>query len=230
MALGGDPPGGRQANGREGDGDGRVPAPDSTRSRLIEAAAELFAERGYERTSIQDIARRAGLTSGAIYSNFRSKRDLLLGAISRPAEEMGGAVRDARRAGASAMEMIRVGSHRLVSGRGRRERPILVNALVLASRDPDVGQKLRKGLARTFREMGRLVEAGQAEGSIDPSIDPATYAHYAYAVTFGTYLLEAAGVPAPDQAAWDRLMDRLLSSLAGDRAAPPVAAGARGEP
>ena len=214
MDLGGHRPPEDRVDGPELDGGPRPDPPGSTRARLIEAASALFAERGYERTSIQDIARAAGLTTGAIYSNFRSKRDVLLAAIAAPAEAMGATVRDARRAGASALDLIRAGSRALVAGRGRRERPILVNALVLAGRDPIVGQKLRKGLARTFREFGRMVEAGQAEGSIAPDVDVDAYTHYAYAVTFGAYLLEAAGMPAPDQDAWDRLMDRLLTALA----------------
>ena len=229
MALGGNQAlGGQQGNGRDRPGAARSPAPDSTRSRLIEAAAELFAERGYERTSIQDIARAAGLTTGAIYSNFRSKRDVLLAAIAEPAEAMGAVVGQARREGLSALQVIRIGAHRLVSGRGRRDRPILVNAMVLASRDPIVGQKLRKGLAKTFREFARLVQAGQAEGSIDADVDADAYVHYAYAVTFGAYLLETAGVPPPDQESWDRLMNLLLSALSGNSPDRRVSAGAKG--
>ena len=214
MSLGGIMrPGGAR---RDGDRVGAAPdgaVPESTRSRLVEAASELFAERGYERTSTQDIARRAGLTTGAIYSNFRGKRELLLAAISQPAEALRSRVGGARRAGASALDLIRAGSHRLVAHRGRRERSILVNALVLASRDAIVGHKLRQGLARTFRDFGNLVREGQTEGSIDPMVDVDAYVHYAYAVTFGAYLLEAAGMPAPDQMAWDGLMDRFLSAL-----------------
>jgi AcrR family transcriptional regulator len=48
------------------------------RSDLIDAAAELFAERGYWGVSLDEIAERAGLTKGAVYSNFESKDDLLL--------------------------------------------------------------------------------------------------------------------------------------------------------
>jgi len=228
VGLGGHRPPEDRFDGPELDGGPRPEPPESTRGRLIEAASALFAERGYERTSIQDIAREAGLTTGAIYSNFRGKRDVLMAAIAAPAEAMGATVRDARRAGASALDLIRVGAHRLVSGRGRRERPILVNALVLAARDPIVGQMLRKGLARTFREFARMVEAGQAEGSISPDVDIDAYTHYAYAVTFGAYLLEAAGVPAPDQEAWDRLMDRLLTVLAPAGTAEPERSGQAG--
>lgn len=220
MSLGGIMrPGGARRDGDRDDAGADGAVPESTRSRLVEAASELFAERGYERTSTQDIARRAGLTTGAIYSNFRGKRELLMAAISQPAEALRSQVGDARKAGASALDLIRAGSHRLVSHRGRRQRSILVNALVLASRDAIVGQKLRQGLTRTFRDFATLVREGQTEGSIDPVVDVDAYVHYAYAVTFGTYLLETAGMPAPDQDAWDGLMDRLLSALSKEEPA-----------
>ena len=55
----------------------------ATRTALVELAGELFAERGYIQTSIRDLARHAGVTSGAIYGHFRSKAELLAEAINR---------------------------------------------------------------------------------------------------------------------------------------------------
>ncbi|NJQ01367.1 TetR/AcrR family transcriptional regulator [Streptomyces zingiberis] len=45
--------------------------------RLLAAATRLFAERGYDRTSVQDIVEAAGVTKGALYHYFGSKDDLL---------------------------------------------------------------------------------------------------------------------------------------------------------
>lgn len=47
-----------------------------TRNAILRSAATLFAKQGVEGTSMEEIARHAGLTQGAIYSNFRSKSDL----------------------------------------------------------------------------------------------------------------------------------------------------------
>lgn len=52
-----------------------------TRSKLIEAAIGAFAEGGIDGTSLEQVAERAGLTKGAIYSNFGSKDDLVLAVI-----------------------------------------------------------------------------------------------------------------------------------------------------
>ena len=49
-----------------------------TRAKLLEAARELIREKGHDRTTLEDVARRAGMTSGAIYGNFRNRDDLFI--------------------------------------------------------------------------------------------------------------------------------------------------------
>lgn len=49
-----------------------------TRAKLLEAARELIRERGYERATLQAVAERAGMTSGAIYGNFKNRDDLFM--------------------------------------------------------------------------------------------------------------------------------------------------------
>jgi AcrR family transcriptional regulator len=51
---------------------------ERTRAALLEAARELVREKGYEGTTLQDVAARAGMTSGAIYGNFKNRDDLFL--------------------------------------------------------------------------------------------------------------------------------------------------------
>jgi AcrR family transcriptional regulator len=48
-----------------------------TRKRILKAALDLFAEKGYERTTLDDVARRIRLTKGAVYWHFKSKPELL---------------------------------------------------------------------------------------------------------------------------------------------------------
>ena len=60
------------------DGD---PRSVSTRGRLLEAAYELLVERGYHATTVQNVARRAGLTTGAIYAHFATKQELMAAAV-----------------------------------------------------------------------------------------------------------------------------------------------------
>ena len=63
----------------------------TARARLVEAALAELRERGYAATSLEAIARRAGLTRGAIYWNFESKEDLFLELLE---ERVDGPVRE----------------------------------------------------------------------------------------------------------------------------------------
>jgi AcrR family transcriptional regulator len=60
-----------------------------TRDYLLQAAAQVFAERGFHAASLDQVAAAAGFTKGAVYSNFKSKEDLFLalleGAYTREA-------------------------------------------------------------------------------------------------------------------------------------------------
>src|SRR5881275_1361535 len=55
---------------------GSTPRTD-TRSRVKKVALELFAEQGYEKTSLREIAERLGVTKAALYYHFRSKEDIV---------------------------------------------------------------------------------------------------------------------------------------------------------
>ncbi len=58
----------------------RVPRPskEAVRSRVLQAAGEVFAERGFAAASLDQVAAAAGFTKGAVYSNFASKDELFL--------------------------------------------------------------------------------------------------------------------------------------------------------
>src|SRR5262245_54140438 len=49
-----------------------------TRARLIDAAVDVVREKGFYKTTLEEVARRAGMTRGAVYGNFKDKDELLL--------------------------------------------------------------------------------------------------------------------------------------------------------
>jgi AcrR family transcriptional regulator len=55
----------------------RAPGEKHTRERIFDAAVELFAEQGYERTTVRQIAEAVGLTEGAVYRHYRGKEAIL---------------------------------------------------------------------------------------------------------------------------------------------------------
>ena len=66
---------------------------ENTRARLLDAAAQVFAEVGLEGASVEAICERAGFTRGAFYSNFESKDQLFLALASSVAEQRLASVR-----------------------------------------------------------------------------------------------------------------------------------------
>jgi AcrR family transcriptional regulator len=54
-----------------------------TRERLVDAAFEVFAERGFHAASVDEVADAAGFSIGALYSNFAGKEDLFLAVFDR---------------------------------------------------------------------------------------------------------------------------------------------------
>jgi len=51
---------------------------ERTRAALLDAARSLIREKGYERTTLEDVATRAGMTTGAIYGNFKNRDELFI--------------------------------------------------------------------------------------------------------------------------------------------------------
>ncbi|MFI9253632.1 ScbR family autoregulator-binding transcription factor [Streptomyces sp. NPDC053069] len=54
-----------------------------TRAQVLDTAAALFAERGYEATSIVDIAERVGMTKGAVYFHFKNKEAMAIAIVEK---------------------------------------------------------------------------------------------------------------------------------------------------
>src|SRR5690348_8965475 len=65
----------------------RLPAAER-RKTLISAASELFAQRGYERASLDEVAERAGVTKVIVYRHFASKKDLYLQLLAVHRDEL----------------------------------------------------------------------------------------------------------------------------------------------
>ena len=76
---------------------------EETRSRILEAALELFRRQGFDETTMRGIAAEAGVALGAAYYYFQSKEALVMAFYERAAEEMAGKI-DAGLAAAKGLE------------------------------------------------------------------------------------------------------------------------------
>jgi AcrR family transcriptional regulator len=192
----------------------------STRQRLIEAAAQLISEQGYERVGVLAVARRAGLTNGAIYGNFRDKAHLLAAAIEMKLHRLFDAVERGRRVPIPPQEML----VRLARGLGLdtplADRRLLIEAYSAAWRDPTVGVLVRERLDRIETEVTRLAEQAREEGTLADDVDPATLARFGSAIALGYHLITTAGVREPDRDAWIRLATRVVLCMVKEQPGP----------
>jgi AcrR family transcriptional regulator len=70
-------------------------AADQTRQRIIDAARDLFVERGYAGTSVRDISERLGMTKGSLYYHFASKDELLHALVAPLVEDVDAVIAEA---------------------------------------------------------------------------------------------------------------------------------------
>lgn len=185
-------------------------AADDIRDRLLEAAATVFAREGYAGTKIKDIVDEAGLSTGAVYGRFRSKNDLLRAAVvARSAAT--GAVPPGHRVA----DVLRRGASR-ISGPLSPAEAIRLEAYVTARREPEVAEALAEATKRWRSSVEPYVEAARADGTLAPGVDAETVVFFARTLQLGLLAQRAAGVPAPDQGAWDALVSRLVASFGAE--------------
>src|SRR5690348_12189722 len=75
-----------------------------TREKLLDAARTVFASRGFNGASVEEIASEAGFSTGALYSNFDGKEDLFLVLMEREIEEHAREIAEAVRSSATVAE------------------------------------------------------------------------------------------------------------------------------
>lgn len=186
---------------------------DPTRDRLIAAAAAVFAEKGYDRAGVAEIAKRAGFTTGAIYGRFRGKADLLLAAIDETSDDEFEELFAEHRFEGKAVDILAtVGSH-LVTDEFDAGQALILEAFVAAHREPSLARTLRKVIDERVDHLTELIDQAKATGSIDPALDTLSVARFCHAVALGFLLLNALDMERPESDPWDVLINRLIAAI-----------------
>ena len=193
---------------------GEDQAPATTRDRILAAAAEVFAERGYEGAAVSDIARRAGFTTGAIYGRFRDKAELLLEVVRGVLESQQEAAVLAAAGGdngVSSRFAELVGE--FVDSDREASRALVLEAHVAARRDDTVGALLRNFQSERLAALRDLVAEAQTRGEVAADLDPTTVATLFLAIPLGIVLLDTAGVDVPGADTWAEVARQTAISL-----------------
>lgn len=145
-----------------------------TRARVLEAAAEVFARRGFHGASVEEVAETAGYSKGAVYSNFASKEDLFLALLDQRL--------DAQMEAFAAVFATELTPPARLDALGRMRTPTLDSGRdwcllatefwLYAAREPKIGPRLavRRRLAR--ERVAQLIEAHTRESGGAPTGHP----------------------------------------------------------
>jgi AcrR family transcriptional regulator len=184
---------------------------DQTRERLLSAAADVFAERGYDGTRVADIAAAAGVSNGALYAHFGSKAELLLAALRAHGRRV---LADLLAADPSSpvTELLLQAGRSLPRGCDARGY-LVVEGLIAARRDDDVAGPMRVYTAERADWLAGLIEAGQAGGEVDSALSAAAIAHFCLLLALGSSLLPSDLHPV-DDGEWTALLTRVVSAVA----------------
>jgi len=185
-------------------------SPEETRQRVLDAAAEVFAEHGFEGARIAQIAAAAGLSVGSIYNHYPSKAELLAAVVERhSAEDLARLLGDGQPAGV--LDLLAARGRKL--DQGPPAALLLAEVILTARRDPEVAQILLREVVGREELMGDFVRLGQAAGEVTADVDPTAMARFALMLGLGSVMVRALGLPSTDPQAWSRLIDRLVDGF-----------------
>lgn len=185
--------------------------PEETRRRVIDGAAEAFAELGFDGARISDIAKAAGLSSGAMYNHFESKSELLSAVIECHAgNELMKLVETGTTAGL--LDVV-LGRAKQLATRGTMPAPLLLEAINSARRDPDVLRVLSEQVAGREDLFTGVIAAAQTEGSVTDEVDPRATARFMLSVLIGSLIVQAMELPDLDPGTWESFMTRLIHTF-----------------
>jgi len=152
-----------------------------TRRRILEVAAEAFAERGYAGTSLSDVLRASGVTKGGFYFHFPSKEALALATLRHKQEQWAGSVMAAVLQRPRAIEQLDAMVEALcdLHEQDRSCRAISRLCTELGDERPELRPQLTIQLTNWMEMVTAIIRKGQDEGDIRPDVEPEVAAEVA---------------------------------------------------
>jgi AcrR family transcriptional regulator len=141
----------------------------NTRERLLAAARSAFASSGFHGASVEEIASRAGFSTGALYSNFDGKEDLFLVLMEREIDEHAREIAEAVNVRESIAERATGGAQRWMTMIDREPELLLLfmEFWAYGVRDAAVRPKVAERFAQVRRMLTKLIEEGAREFELE---------------------------------------------------------------
>lgn len=169
----------------------------NTKEKIVKTGLRLFLQKGYERTSLNDIARQVGISKPAIYHHFKNKDELFHGVLSLFFEEMGKWSKSRFESCKTLKELLKAFFQSLTSfreaadtilGKQRKDAAYSFLELLLTAtkRDPGIQKRIEQGFLMTRKFLKDELVKAQKRGEIRRDIDCETLAFQIHALIEGT--------------------------------------------
>jgi len=163
---------------------------EERKDQILNAAEEVFTEKGFDEARMEDIADELGLSKGTVYLYFKSKNDLIISILDRLFEREFSQLENREDENMSAVEGILNFTELMANDVGRMLRliPIVYEFLALAFRNKYVQYALKEYLNRYLLILTKMIQRGVDAGELKP-VDPTEVAIAIGAIMEGTLLL-----------------------------------------
>jgi AcrR family transcriptional regulator len=188
---------------------------EEKRRLILDAAARVFARRGYHTSRVGDIAEEAGVAHGLLYHYFGSKDEVLDTIFREHWSSLLDRLHEIEQSGEPAVDQLRGVAAVLL--RGWLTEPDVVCVVVREiARSPELASRVEE-LVRPIGAIRRIIERGQESGEFRPDVDASTAAIVFYGgidELLSAYVLGRLQADADDVAAAERhVVDLVVSGI-----------------
>jgi AcrR family transcriptional regulator len=191
-----------------------------TRDRLLDAAAELFARHGFDATSVDAVAARAGLTVGALYRHFETKGALLLDVVRRALTSL--PIARHMRGDSGRADLLPQMVALYMAPGSRRLRRLVIELHTAASRNPRAARLFREFSERMARDTRTRIEAGRRDGTLRSTRDADLSARLLMVLIAGLAHVDTLYPALPANPAWQNLVLENVAALLGLKPAQAI--------
>ena len=196
----------------------------TTRENIVKTALALFLQKGYERTSLNHIAREVGISKPAIYHYFKNKDELIHQVLTLFFEEMGKWSKSKFESCETLKELLRAFFQSLKSfrevaaillGERRTKTPYSFLEFFLAAsrKDPSIRKRIEEGFLLTRKFLKDQLVKAQRSGEIRKDIDSETLAFQIHALIEGTGLISYLDKSVDIETVGDRMFANIWKML-----------------
>ena len=186
---------------------------DARRQQILTAALHCFAQEGYQKTTMQDVARQARLSAGSLYNYFESKEAMVEALAQLSADKMGlllAELRERRPLGEAMESLAARWAEMLNAPDGRSVARFNVVLWAEALSSEPLQERMGGVDCAMLETIARVVEEGQSQGEITTDLEPGRVAEAVLIYMSGLILRTALDADFDPSAHWSGIGARLI--------------------